>query len=64
VDVEDMIWEKGGTEQAEEYTFFYGEGNDDHQLGAGFFVHKRIISVVRKVEFISDKMLYIILRGH
>jgi hypothetical protein len=29
----------------------------------GFFVHKRIISAVRRVEFISDRMSYIILRG-
>jgi hypothetical protein len=28
-----------------------------------FFVHKRIISAVRKVEFVSDRMSYIILRG-
>jgi hypothetical protein len=26
-------------------------------------VHKRIISAVRRVEFVSDRMLYIILRG-
>jgi hypothetical protein len=23
-------WEEGGTERAEVYTFFYGEGNEDH----------------------------------
>jgi hypothetical protein len=27
-------------------------------------VHKRIISAVKRVEFVSDRMLYIILRGH
>jgi hypothetical protein len=27
------------------------------------FVHKRIISAVRKIEFVSDRMSYIILRG-
>jgi hypothetical protein len=56
-------WEKGGTERAEDYTFFYGQGNGDHQIGTGFFVHKRIESAVRRVEFISDRMSYIILRG-
>jgi hypothetical protein len=30
-------WEKGGTERAEDYTLFYGHGNEDHQLGTGFF---------------------------
>jgi hypothetical protein len=56
--------EKGGTEQAEDYTFFYGEANEGHQSGTGFFSHKRIVSVIRRVELISERMLYIILREH
>jgi hypothetical protein len=54
--------EEGGTEWAEDYTLFYGQGNGDYQSGTGFFVHKRIVSAVRRVEFISDRMSYIILR--
>jgi hypothetical protein len=27
-------------------------------------VHKRIISAVKRVEFVGDRMSYIILRGH
>jgi hypothetical protein len=41
VGVEEVRWEKGVTERSEDYTFFYGEGNEDHQLGTVFFVHKR-----------------------
>jgi hypothetical protein len=61
--VQEVGWEKGGTERAEDYTFFSGQGNGDHQLGTGFSVHKRIVSAVRRVEFISDRMSCIILRG-
>jgi hypothetical protein len=43
-------WENGGTERAEDYTFFYGQRNGDHQLGTGFFVRKRIVSAVRGEE--------------
>jgi exonuclease III len=62
--VQEVRWEQGGTEQAEDYTFFCGQGNGCHQLGTGVFIHKRIVSVVRKVEFISVRMSYMILRGH
>jgi hypothetical protein len=62
--VQEVRWEKGGTEQAEDYTFFYGQGNGDHQTETGFFIYQRIVSAVRREEFVSDRMSYIILRGH
>jgi hypothetical protein len=36
VGVLEVRWEKDGTERAEDYTFFYGQGNGDYQLGTGF----------------------------
>jgi exonuclease III len=34
--VQEVRWDKGCTEQAEDYTFFYGAGNEDSHLGTGF----------------------------
>jgi exonuclease III len=36
VGVQEVRWEGGGTEPAEEYTSFYGKGNENHELGTGF----------------------------
>jgi hypothetical protein len=58
------VGEGGRTERVEDYTSFYGEGNEDHQLGTGFVVHKKIVSAVRRVEFIGCRISHIILRGH
>jgi hypothetical protein len=43
---------------------FYGYRNADHQLGTFFlYVHKGVMSVVKRVEFASDRMPYVILIG-
>jgi hypothetical protein len=51
VGVQEVKWEGSGTEPVGEYTFFYGKGNENHELGTGFFVHQRIMEnrVLRRI---------------
>jgi hypothetical protein len=35
----------------------------NHELGTCFYVHKRIISAAKMVEFVNERMSYIVLRS-
>jgi hypothetical protein len=63
VGVQEVGWDGGSTELVGEYTFLCGKGNENHELVTGFFVHERIMSAFKWVEFVTDRMSYIILRG-
>ena len=54
---------KGGMVRVGDYNFFSGKENENRQLETRFFVQHRIVSVVKRVEFISDRMSYMVLRG-
>jgi hypothetical protein len=41
--VQEVRWDRGDIEPAGQYSFLYGKGNQNHELGTGFFVRKRII---------------------
>jgi hypothetical protein len=53
---EQEVRRDGWHRTAAEYTFLYGKGNETHALGTGVFVHKKIISAAKRVEFVSDRM--------
>jgi hypothetical protein len=41
VGMQEVRWEGGGTEPAGEYTFIYGKGNENHELGTGFLCRRK-----------------------
>ena len=44
--------------------FFLWKKKRKLSIGNRIFVHHRIVSAVKRVEFVSDRMSYIVLRGH
>ena len=59
VGVQEVRWDKEGTVRAGDYYFFYGKGNENHQLGTGFFVHRRLVSAVKRPLYIEKILWYV-----
>jgi hypothetical protein len=51
--VQEVTEDKGSTVRKRDVHFFYGKGNENHQLGTGFLVRHRIVSLVKRVECVS-----------
>jgi hypothetical protein len=54
--VQKVRWDGGGTEPAGKYKFFYGKGNENHELGTVFIVRKTNVVAVKRVVSVSDRM--------
>jgi hypothetical protein len=42
VGVKEVRWDRGVTETGGEYIFFYGKGNEKHELGTVFFLYVKV----------------------
>ena len=56
------MWDTEGTARAGDYNFFYGKGNENHQLGTGFFAHHRNYQQLREQSLLAIGC-HIVLRG-
>ena len=57
-------WNKGDTVRPGDYNFIYGKGNKNHELGTRHSVYHTIVSAVTTVESVSDRMSYVVMKGH
>jgi hypothetical protein len=62
--VQEVRWDKGGTVRAATYIFFSMEKEMKIiNREKGFYVHHRIVSAVKSVEFVSDRVSYTVVRA-
>jgi hypothetical protein len=50
---------RGGTFVTVAHRISKYEGNENHELGTGYVIHKRIIPPLKKAEFFSDNIVLV-----
>ena len=63
VGVQDFGWDKGGHSKNRGVYFVHGKMKQISSIGNRTSVHHQIKSAVKRVEFVSDRMSYVVLRG-
>jgi len=63
VSVQDVRWDKGGTITAGIIFFSMEKEMKIINLEQTFFAHHRIVSAVKRAEFVTERVSYIVLRG-
>ena len=62
VGVQEVRWDKGGHGRSRGLLFFLRKRKRKSSIGNRIFVHHRIVSAVKTVEFVSKRVSYIVLR--
>jgi hypothetical protein len=55
VGAQEVRWDRGGTEQAGDFTCFYRKGNEYREVAIGLFVHNKMESRDKGVGFVNDR---------
>jgi exonuclease III len=65
VGVQEVTWDKGGTVRAGDYIFFMEKENKIINWKRDFLYTKEyvVVSAVKRAEFVSDRMSYMVLKG-
>jgi hypothetical protein len=62
--MQEVGYDRVYTESTGKCILFYGKRNENYEIDTGFFVHKKIISAVERIEvevlFINDRIIEII----
>ena len=64
IGVQETRWDKGSAIRAGKINFFCGDVNENQQLETELLVHHGVDAADKRVEFVSDRMSYVVLRGH